>query len=326
MTPVVYTELSVPSALPAVPVTLADLRALVLAHVGLAPRRQRDLLSALLAVSKALGQPLGAILCQPALLQARLGKLTARQAGLSLGRWRNTRSLLAGALTLAGLVRLPGRLDTSPSEAWTALLAPSLSLDVRFRLSRFGRWCTEQAIEPLAVSDAVLQRFQQVLEEASLDADPKRRARDIAVMWNKASDTQPGWPAQRLTVADHRCYYTPGWSIYPATLLADFEALLAYLGRAGGTDLLDEAAPARALRPATLHSRRDVLRLYLGALVLSGEDAATLFDLRSVVTPARVRIVLNFFLKRSDNKPTLHTTALGRLALGIARHWVKVLS
>jgi hypothetical protein len=167
----------------------------------------------------------------------------------------------------------------------------------------------------------VLARFRAALERGSLVANPARSQRETARQWNRAAAAHPDWPQQHLGEPDHRLYYTPAWTTYPPSLLLDVETWLASLRGADLQDLLSDTAPSRPLRPVTVQGRHATLRLYLGALVLRGEDPASMLDLRSVVTPARVRVALEFFLKRSGSKPGHHAAQIARLALGIARHW-----
>jgi integrase len=317
-------ELLEPADTAGSPRTLADLRRRILADADLPPARRADIASALNTLAKALGQPLDAIPAEPAALRARLDGATSAQMGHRPGRWRNIRSLVSAALARVGRIRLPARLDLAPAPAWEALLKKPLPRDARFRLGRFARYCTAQGIDPAEVDDAVLARFRADLETGSLVADPARAQREAALRWNLAAAAHPDWPQQRLTVPDHRLYYTPDWTAYPPGLLADIEAWLGFQQRDGLDDLLSDAVPVRRVRPTTLRNRRAGLRLYLGALVLSGEDPRTMVDLRSVVLPARARIALGFFLQRAGNTPSHHTAQIARLAFGIARHWARL--
>lgn len=318
-------SLLAPAAPPASTGTLAQLRAQILVDTTLPPRRQRDIASALQSLAKGLGRPLDTLPADPAALRALLHKVTAAQMGYQPSRWRNIRSLVSAALARSGQITVPARLDGPPSPAWATLLAQLTSLDTRCRMGRLARYCTGQGITPEQVDDTVLANFRAALEQGSLVADPARCQREAALQWNRAAAAHPAWPQQRLTVPDHRLYYSPPWSSYPPSLLQDVEAWLAALRGGDTADIWAEGAIARPLRPKTVHSRHVVLRLYLGALVLRGEDPAALVDLRAAVTPARVRLALEFFLERAGQKPTHHTAQIARLVLGIARHWAKLL-
>ncbi|MBI0436013.1 site-specific integrase [Roseomonas sp. KE0001] len=318
------TSLLLNSAVSAPVGTLAQLRARILADAALSAPRQRDLASALQSLAKGLGRPLDTLPAEPAAVRRLLRGVTAAQMGFQPARWRNIRSLVSAALARTGQIIVPARLDLPPSPAWAALLAQLTSLDTRCRMGRLARYCTRQGLQPEQVDDAVLAAFRTALEQGSLVADPARCQRETALQWNRAATAHPAWPQQRLTVPDHRLYYSPPWSSYPPSLLQDVEAWCAALRGGDGADIWAEGACAQPLRPKTVQNRHARLRLYLGALVLRGEDPADLVDLRAAVTPARVRLALEFFLERAGQKPTHHTAQIAQLALGIARHWAKL--
>jgi integrase len=304
--------------------TLAQLRGRILADATLAPPRQRDMASALQSLAKGLGRPLDSLTSEPVALRRLMRGVTAAQMGLQPARWRNVRSLIGAALGEAGQVTLPARLREAPSPAWAALLEQLTSPSVRYRMGRLARYCTRQGLLPEQVDDAVLAEFRAALEQGSLVAEPARCQRETALHWNSAAEAYPSWPQQRLAVPDHRLYYSPPWSSYPASLQEDVQAWLTALRGGNAEDIWAQGAGHRPLRPATVQSRHGVLRLYLGALVLRGEDPATLVDLSAAVTPARMRLALEFFLERSGGKPTHHTAQIARLGLAIARHWVQL--
>lgn len=207
--------------------TLAQLRARILADAVLAAPRQRDLASALQSLAKGLARPLDTLPAEPAAVRRLLRGVTAAQMGFQPARWRNIRSLISAALTLTGQITVPARLDAPPSPAWAALLGQLTSLDTRCRMGRLARYCTRQGLQPEQMDDAVLAAFRAALEQGSLVADPARCQRETALQWNRAAAACPTWPQQRLTVPDHRLYYTPPWSSYPPSLLQDVEAWLA---------------------------------------------------------------------------------------------------
>lgn len=303
---------------------LAQLRDRILGDAALPPSRQCEIASALMSLAKALGRPLDTLPVEPIALRALLHNVTAAQMGFRPGRWRNIRSLLSAALEHAGLIAVPARLEQNPSARWAALLAQLTAFPTRFRMGRLARFCTGQGIPPEQVDDAVLAAFGTALEHGSLLSNPATTQREAALHWNRAAAAHPDWPQQRLTVPNNRRDYSPPWSSYPTSLREDIDAWLATLRGDDPSDIWSRRGPARPLRPKTVESRRVVLRLYLAALVLRGEEPAQLVDLRAAVTPARVRSALEFFLQRSGQQPTRHMVQVARLALGIARHWAKL--
>ncbi|MGR3715311.1 MAG: tyrosine-type recombinase/integrase [Thermohalobaculum sp.] len=299
--------------------TLAHVRAMVRADTTLTESRRGEIASAITTICRALGQPAETVSASPANLRAALKHLTPAMARVSPGRWRNARSLLAFALARAGLVTIEGRARATPSAAWSLLLSGvSGRHGPYYHLGRFARWCTAQSIEPHDVSDAVLGRYQHALADQSLTDDPARSAKEVARAWNTASAAQPSWPQIALSVPDNRRAFTPDWDAYPPSLKQDVDALLGWLG---DDDPFGER-PSRALRPASLATRRKQIRSLAGALVVQGVPPSTLTDLRATITLERCKLALRYFWDKAGAKPTTHTAQLAGLCLMIARHWV----
>jgi integrase len=301
--------------------TIAELRAALLADTALSATRQRDMVSALNALAKALGKPAEIIPTQPALLRPQLDRLTPAMVGLKPGRWRNVQSLLGTALAHAGIVTIQGRLRTEPSADWMAILSLLPSHAGRhFHLWRFARWCTGRDIAPDAVSDTTLETYRLELETRSLVSGPDRAVREVARFWNEAAGTHTAWPQRCLTIRNNRRDYAPDWAVYPDSLRADAEAWCAGLGD-------DDPFADRAftpLKPASVESRRKQLRVYLAALVQQGTNPADLTDLAAAVTPTRAPLALRFFWDRAGRKATTHTYHIASLVLMIARHWARL--
>jgi integrase len=170
------------------------------------------------------------------------------------------------------------------------------------------------------VNDTVLARYEDDLTSGSLVFDPKRAAREVARFWNQAAAAHPIWPQQRLTVPDNRNTYAPDWGVYPESLIQEVDAWCAGLGE---EDPFADR-PFKALKIASVVTRRKQLRLLLGALVSQGVDPADLVDLASAVTPARAQLALRFFWEKAGRRATHHTYHLASSALMIARHWVRL--
>lgn len=312
------TDQSVPLSQPYL--TLAQLRARILADEILPLQRRQDIASACRSLSKALGMPPDAILAEPRQLRAALKGFTPAMANMSPGRWRNILSLVRHALGHLGLTAVPARFQLRPSADWAGLLEQVTVYGERYVLARFARYCTSIGMAPERVDDAVLAGYLEDLETQSLVHDPRRTHRDTAVKWNRAAASLPSWPQQRLLVADNRTTYAKPWDSFPASLQADVAAWLAWLG---DTDPLTER-DCRPLRPTSLRTRKRQIHEYLSALVLQGEEPATMLDLAAVVTKPQVRKALQFFWDRAGAKPSVHAGQVAGVVLSVARHWVKL--
>ena len=312
----------------AAPISIAEVRDCILADETLPPARRQDIASALLRLAKALGLPADILLADPVDLRARLKGVTPKMVGIKPPRWKNILSLTRTALTRVGICVVPTRFDSTPAPAWTACLDLLRPAHATFRgdqkdqdrmlLGRFARYCTGIGIEPAQIDDGVLARFHQDLALRSLVDGYDRAARDTAVRWNQVANSVPGWPQQRLTVADNRNIYAIPWDRFPPALTQDVNA---WLGRLAAGSAPTDDDYFKPLRPASIVLRRKQMHLYLSALVLTGEDPASMVDLASVVTPGHVDRGLRFFQERKGETQSLHIGQIAAMVLGCAKHW-----
>src|SRR4051812_22439592 len=86
--------------------TLQDLVQGLMANPALSDTRKRDLRSAVVVIGKLIGQPLGAIPLDLAVLRQTLDALVAAEAKVSRKRWANLRSDLSAAITASGLIEM----------------------------------------------------------------------------------------------------------------------------------------------------------------------------------------------------------------------------
>jgi len=269
---------------------------------------------------KALRQPLEALPADPRRLRPLLSGTTPAMARLCSGSWRNARSLLQAALNHQRGDLLPRRLDIAPGEEWLECLATiGKGSRALYHLARLARYATLQGVEPEAVDDAFMARYEADLTQRSLTAEPARVARDTARAWNEAASRHPDWPQLQLTIPNNRVRYSLPWTEYPTSLQQEVEGWLDSLGR----DVLADR-DFRPLRPASLLLRHKQLALYLGALVEAGEDPASMSSLAAVVTHAQARRALRVIHLRGGEKPSAHLAQMANLVVIIARHWVKL--
>ena len=300
--------------------SLGELRAMILADTTLKEARRSAMASALNTVARALGLPLDAIPAAPARLRPLLAGLTPAMAKLSTGSWRNALSLLGSAVDRVEGGILPRRFDSAPSAAWAELLAGLRGRGpIVYYLGRLGRYATQLGVEPDGVDDRLLARYQADLVERSLVAEPARVAREAARAWNRAAAAHTGWPPQRLTVPDNTVRCSLAWTRYPASLQAEVERWIDWLGRDPFV-----SRPFKPLRPLSLEARRRQLALYLGALVESGEDPAAMTCLAQVVTLAHARRALRVIYVRGGEQKSHHVAQMAGLVLILARRWVKL--
>jgi integrase len=313
-------SLTGPAPAPGTPVsfTLADVIRCLQDHPNLPTQRRHDLTSAVRTVARLLDHPAADLPADPAAIRQRLAVFTAAGAGMSDRRWRNCRSLLTAAFNLAG-VRAVRRRRAPLAPDWEALLQGVNETFERFRLSRLASYCSEHAISPDQLDDAVSAAFGVALVQSLIER-PKQVHREACLAWNRAVASVPGWPSIPLSVPQNRRTYALPVTAYPASFAADLQA---YLDHRAGQDLFAETARQPA-SPSTLKDIRLQLLQLAAALVHAGRDPGTITTLADLVTREAAQTALTFLWQRNGKRKTgqLHRFAL--LLVTLAKHWVKV--
>ena len=207
---------------------------------------------------------------------------------------------------------------TGERRAAEALSLACPTRQIRWRLSRFMRWCSEEGVPPAAADASALDRFIAELDVSSLAIDPQSLRRQTITAWAQCARTVPDWPAQALGAPVPRAWAIP-WAELPVTLRADTEA---WISRLAGHDLLAEEGPARPLRPATLRHHREQVRLAASAMVRSGTPMAEIASLADVTSAEAVRKSARYLIDRYGG-PTRTIYCLAICLKAIARHHVK---
>src|SRR5712691_5715495 len=267
-----------PFADPTLP-TFADLIARVSAEETLPLRTRENWRWALGAVARTVRKDPVAIPAHPEFLRKLLDVAAPAAIGLSRAGWNNARSLVGKALEWAGLASMPGHYQAPFTPAWAELWAElPTGTALSFQLSRLFHWASAQGVEPADMNDAALDRFHQDLVAESIVRLPYEVFRGAARSWNNARERIPGWPQQSLAVPSRQKTFSLPWAAFPPSLEVDVEA---YLRRAAGLDLSDDHF-TRALRPATIETRRWQLRLLATAIAKSGVAPDSLTNLRAM--------------------------------------------
>ena len=300
--------------------TLVNLRDHILGANDLPPRRRQDVASALRTLDKALGRGLGETPAHPALLRQRLRGFSPATARISTRRWRNILSLTRFALKHAGLAHVPGRYQETISPEWAEQYRHLRGPEARHGLSRLARYCSVHGIQPGEVSDKVIGKFLDDLENAGLINKPRAVHRNTCVLWNRAAAAIPVWPKVQLTVPDYQNHYVLPWTTFPASLKADFDS---YLNHLSNKDILAED-DTPSLKSSSLKTRTIQFRGYMSALVHRGQNPELLRSLADLVAVKTVNEGMRFFLARSGGKPKSRIYDIACAITSAARHWVKV--
>jgi integrase len=312
---------------PGPPRHMADLLSFIATTPLCRPREAREMASAIRSLGAWLGKPLCTLPTDPATLRRHLASLHPEVLGVSAARFANVRSLLNRALGLADVKPANRPIAEVVSPAWRALFtALSDHPYLRSSLAPFARFCAVAGIEPASVSDAVARDYLDHLVQTSLTKNPQTVHQTVCRTWNQARSGVPGWPDVTLTVPRYVQTYSLPLDAFPAAFRAELEAYLARLGAAAPTDLLNETAPTRPLRPGSIRTKRYQIRQFASALVRQGVPIERIHDLAVLVELQNFKRGLGFFLERNRRDKTSTRTA-GQIAhtiRSIAKYWVEL--
>ncbi len=260
-------------------------------------------------------------------LARRLDRVTPAKLGFRhKGSLSAFRSNLQRGLQLAGYTVMPGRHTTKLMPAWAASLASIENEKLRRSLSRLAHVASGDNKLPTAIDDAYVDKFRRRVETTCLKSKSNKVVRSTVKAWNSAGLMVPGWPATRLnTGQSDGWYYSLPWSAFPPSFRADVNAYSARGQEA--TDFLgfldDEPADQLAfLEPRTQENYRDGLKRAASILVKRGVPAESIVGIGSLVSPERVRTILEFLSKRLQRKDGGLLGLVAMLLYVAARDWV----
>lgn len=281
-------------------------------------RKKSDVASALNSVAKILSARPADIHADPAALRRRLDHVAPAAHGLSLGRWRNIRSLVGKALSLVGPL-MPSRIVAPLLPAWESLLA-GLSRNRRDRLAALARSLSTKGIGPGDLTIADLEAYRDAILNDRLRGSPEKTWESIAWTWNACCREVVGWPDIDLPRQSRKKVYILPWSVFPASLKQEVDL---FLRRQSGTDL-SEDGPPRPLRDTSLKTREYQLRVTASLLVECGDTPGSVESLADLLTVDNYKRLLGALLKRHGGATSPQVGQIASFLVGVARHWLKV--
>jgi integrase len=304
--------------------TLADVIRALSDLLELPARTRSDLASAVRIFCRATGlDPTTAEAGDLPALQACLARAVPERIGLSSARWSVVRSQVLRALMLTGAAAPLKTADTRLSPGWQDLIAAIPQPRLRHALSRFGRFCVQQGIEPPDVNQEVFDHYREALMERSLVRNPQAVHHQAAQAWAELPEGLAGLSGTRIEVPSVGTQRAPGrrpLSAFPASFVEE----LAAFGRWCLTaDPLDEGARAKALRPQTVISYRSNLHTAADAAVRSGVAIAEVTSIAVLTRPSVYREILRHLLRGTDQKATANVHGVATVVLIVARDWLR---
>jgi integrase len=304
---------------PELPGDLAGVIAALQADRVFSPQTIRQWSSSIRTVAHGVGRSPGAIPAAPSALRAAVAEANPTLRGIKPKRWANARSEVYRAIEHLGIGE-PRAADDLPI-AWARLKDQLPAQTLRRRLSRFIDFCATGGITPDTVSADTMTAFHRHLDASPRVKVPKKALRAACVAWNEAVRTVPGWPAVTVPVPSWSKTYKLAADVLPAS----FEADLARLHRRlSVVDLLDENAPKKPLRPATLATMIAHLRELVAGAVHAGVPAETLTDLSALLSPTTLKIALRWHLDRRDGASSPGLVEMGHNAYTTAKNYCRL--
>jgi hypothetical protein len=312
------TETKSPHGLTTQP-TLANVLDRLPLVTNLSERRRKELASDVRSFCRIVELPVDRVVASTPVLRQLAERANPAARRVTHRRWSNILSGLRKALQLTGIRQTKFGLLPRPASIWEELLTRIASEKRRIVFSRFARYCTDLAIMPEQVNDAIICQFRQALE-GEVFSDPASKIASLCRAWNQCATTHSSWPQQRLTVPNRARTYSLPWSAYPVGFRAEVEH---YLAQSLAPDPLDPDAPP-AVRPSTIVTRRQRLREMAYGRVARGTPASDLLGLGDIVRPAALLDSLRFFVDRAGNTLPRHVIEKAILGRSIARNFLKL--
>lgn len=278
------------------------------------PNRKRDLKSAIRCVARVLGRSLDALPIDPVFLKPKLDAVIPGAHDLTPKTWGKRLSEFGQAMKMAGIGRKLGPVEMSGSwEGLRVTMRAHGDRSIICWLGQFLRFGFMSGINPADVTFETVLAYEAERRAAAPNRDAGKTAYYAARMWDKAANTIPGWPQNRVGWKDRRNQYCLPWSAFAPTLEEDVEA---WLSRSGGEDIFDDWNPGARRKPITRDKRRYELQRFASALVHDGVDPQILLSVEALVGMENVRRGLRWL--RDERFGGALTGGLQNIAIALA--------
>jgi hypothetical protein len=294
--------------------TLADVKRLAEGDKFLTITQRRELVSALNRLEQLFQTPLAALEANPRRVRELFASRSAAQLNLSEKTFANIRSLVIQALERYAAPALPltRRIPIAPS--WQTLLDRIATPYQRQALYRLATYSTVMGIAPEQVMPQTFLGLFEALEVEEEIKSPKSIIKNTIGNWNRSARNVPDWPQVLLCSPFKQKPYTLPLSAFPASFQGDVGL---WRERMADPDPLDEEAPERALRPATIEHRVYSFRQFASALVQTGHyRIENITSLAALFQPEAFKAGLRFFLERTGRTQRVHNLARSLRLIG----------
>lgn len=306
------------------PNTLADVITSLSDLPSPSDRTRADLASAIRCFCKVIGlDPQVTDAGDLAALQARLAAARPQRFGIASRRWSVIRSQLLRALALTGAATPLQTASTRLTPGWERLIAGIPKVRHRIALSRFGRFCSQQGIEPAAVTQDTFDSFREALTGASLVRNAGEVHRAAVIAWAQVPESLTGGATAKVVVPPTVTARPAGrhpLSAFPASFRTDLAAFQRWCGTA---DPLDDEVRPKALRPQTVISYSSNLHTAADAAVRGGVPIADVTSIAVLTRPDVYLRILKRLLADSNQKTTANALNTATMVPIVAKDWLR---
>jgi integrase len=294
--------------------TLADMKRLAEADEDLTSTQRRGRVSALNRLEHLFGIPLEKLEASPRRARELLASKSPAQLGVSEKTFANIRSLVAKAVERYGRPVPPLTKRIAITSSWQDLLDRIEIAYQRQVLYRLATYSSVMGIAPEVVTNQTLLGLSEALDAEETIKNPKAIIKSTISNWNRSARTVPSWPQIRLSSPFKPEPYTLLLSAFPVSFQAE---ITLWRERMADPDPLDEEAPERALRPATIEHRVYNFRQFASALVHTGHyRIENITSLTVLFQPEAFKAGLRFFLERTGRTQRVHNLARSLRLIG----------
>jgi hypothetical protein len=246
----------------------------------------------------------------------QLAQISPAMAGLSRQSFANLKSLMRGAFRRFAPDLAPARSRTRLGPEWAGL-ETLLPVRERRELSRIMRFAQAMAWRPHELDEERMQQFEYYLEHEAMLDQPDDVIRATRYAWNRAADTVPGWPQQRLAPPPRkRTSYWLAIEQLPVSLQQEIQADLHRL--ANPDPFLDNSS--NGYTAPTVDQFRYTFITITSALVASGKPLDQLTSVATLLHPDSLRQALQFLYRRAGDRITPTIDCVAWRARTIAQH------
>ncbi len=252
----------------------------------------------------------------PPVMQGVFQRVSISETGLSKKSIQNDRSNVRFLLGHFGLSNL-GQYRVPLEGEHRELFAKLGDRHLKAGISRLLRFAQVHGVALAEIDDFVAAQFHNALVQEGVLKDPQTSWRSALHSWNKVRDLFPDLGLQALTPPRRSDHWGCPWNVFPQSLVNEIENYFTVRSEVG--DLFDPDAPDVLLRPRTIETQRDWLRVLASAAVRSGVDIALITSLTKLVDPQTVEAALRWYMNDHKGNCTEYPVMLVAQAATVAK-------